>query len=137
MAYLLERSSAPEKNFLRYIDVTYLDCPILDNMLENPDYFRKNKGTVFEIKLVSPDDYFRLAADVRRDRGRTSSARRERAAVDDELARKHADKMASGDKYPLPYLDYDYGNQEGRHRARALEMLGAQWMPVMIVTEEK
>lgn len=129
MAYLNEKTDTPEENFLRYIDVTYLDCPTLDNMRDDPEYFRKNKGTVFEIKLVSPDKYFRLAAEVHGH----GNASRERGNVSEERARKYADKMSSGDKFPLPYIDFDYGNQEGRNRARALEILGVKWVPVMIV----
>lgn len=138
-AYLNEKST-PELNPLRYIDISIVDTPTLDNMRESREYFEKNKGVVYEIKLMSPDEYFREAARCRESRRQVSSEHRrslmvdrERLMVNDELARKFADLMKSGDKFALPYVDYDYGNQEGRHRARALEMLGVRLFPVLVV----
>ena len=100
-------------------------------MRDNPEYFRKNKGVVYEITLVSPDHYFYLTSRARRRSG--SSPQAERREVSDKRAKEYADKMKSGDKFPLMYIDFDHKSQEGRHRVRALEMLGVTNMPVMIV----
>jgi len=40
--------------------------------------------------------------------------------------------MKSGTLFPMPNID-EYGGQEGRHRARALEILGVKRMPVMVI----
>jgi hypothetical protein len=129
-AYLHERSSTPHENPLRYIDVTIVDAPTLDNMRDDPEYFRRVKKTDYEIKLVSPDEYYRLSSETRN--GRNGS--RERANVNDERAKKMANAMLKGDKkFAMPWIDYDYKGQEGRHRARALEMIGVKFFPVMIV----
>ncbi|MHA1286060.1 MAG: hypothetical protein ACTSPB_01530 [Candidatus Thorarchaeota archaeon] len=134
-AYFCEKSGRGSENALRYIDPTTTATPMFDNMLENPDYFLKNKGKSFEIIWMSPQRYFETCAKNRTEySGEYASARNEREMVNDELARKYANMMEGGTYFPMPNID-EFGGQEGRHRARALEMLGVKRFPVMRIRQ--
>lgn len=123
---------SPEENVLLYIDPTTTATPYFDGMLADKGYYINAKGKSFDIVWMSPDGYFSAIAK-NRDKPMTNSM--ERKAVNDETARKYADMMKSGILFPMPNID-EYGSQEGRHRARALEMLGVRRMPVMIIRDK-
>lgn len=125
---LIERVD-PEENPFRYIDVTYLDCPTLDSMREDRKFFEEKKGVKYKIELMTTNRYFNESARVH---GHFSSAK-ERGNVSEKRSGEYAELMKSGVKFPLPYVDFDYGNQEGRNRVRALELLGVKIVPVMVV----
>jgi len=129
--YAYMRENAGQPHALKYIDLTECDSPVIEGYRQNPLYSLMRKGVKFEIKLIPIEKYFELCAKSRGRRG--ASAETERANVNDALAREYANKMLAGEKFRLPYVDFDYGNQEGRHRARALELLGVEKMPVMII----
>lgn len=128
MALLTERVD-PEKNFLKYIDVSYVDAPALDNMRESPEHFRDKKGVKYDVRLLTPDMYFYHCARVHDH----WDEKAERRNVNEDLAREYANLMLGGEKFPIPYIDYDYGNQEGRNRARALEIIGVKFVPTLMV----
>jgi len=132
---MLEKAGRGHENALRYIDPTTTATPMFDNMLENPDYFLKNKGKSFEIIWMSPSQYFEMCARNREEyTGKYASALNERSMVDDIRARQYANLMEGGTYFPMPNID-EYGGQEGRHRARALEMLGVTRFPVMRIKQ--
>lgn len=114
---------------MRYIDVSDTKTPTLENIRDRPDYFRDRKGVEYEIKLVSPSEFFNLCSQV----PGYDSARKLRLGVNEERAKKYADAMLRGERFALPWIDYDFRGQEGRHRARALELIGVKFFPVMIV----
>lgn len=62
-----------------------------------------------------------------------STLERTVAAVDTENVNKYADKMAAGEKFAVPYLNYTSRKQEGRHRAVAAMMNGYSKIPVVII----
>jgi hypothetical protein len=49
----------------------------------------------------------------------------------------YAEKMLSGEKFPVCYIDYVYRQQEGRHRALAFKKAFGEnaKMPVLVITE--
>ena len=127
-AYLNEKAT-PEMNPLRYIDISNTKTPTLQGMRDNRAYYRKKKGIIYDIVLMSPDRYFASVSELKG----FSSAREQRASVTEARAQEYAETMRSGDRFALPWLDYDYNGQEGKHRARALEILGVRFFPVMVV----
>ena len=53
--------------------------------------------------------------------------------MEKENIKKYADMMKSGIKFDMPYIDIKTKQQEGRHRALAAEMLGANTIPVLVL----
>ena len=54
------------------------------------------------------------------------------APVHMEDVSKYSEMMKNGTKFDLPWLDYEDGGQEGRHRAVAAYLLGIDKIPVLI-----
>jgi len=133
MGYLGEKSGRPHP--LKYIDLSNTDSPTVEGYRDNPLRTLDNKGIKYEIKMVPTDHYFYLASDARKRYG--ASQTKERSEVNEALAMEYAEAMKDGSKFPLPYVDYDHGSQEGRHRVRALEILGVKYVPVMVIKEAK
>ena len=73
-----------------------------------------------------------LSKDVLRD-----MSKRERDVVIKKYVDLYYDKTKKGSKMPLPVLDFEGNNQEGRHRAMVAEKLGLKKMPVLIVEKCK
>ena len=53
--------------------------------------------------------------------------------AEEDNVRKYTAKMKSGDRFPLPYLNYKSKGQEGRHRALAAYNLGIEKIPVLVI----
>ena len=107
------------------------ELPFFDNMMENPDYFKRAKGMTFHIASMSPRDYLIECA-----KAGNTSLDRQIEITSIKLVKEYADRTLSGSKMPLPYIQYDsdgYVSQEGRHRALVAEQLGLKKMPVLII----
>ena len=115
------------------------DMPYYDSMMKNPEYFKRNKGVTYKIKYMSPDEYLDKCYEIHCQRyiemGKTppTKERYMRFAIEESLAKKYADLMKKGEKFPIPVLDYNIMNQEGRHRAYAAKLLGVKEIPVLVV----
>ncbi len=134
LEYLTEKGGKPSA--FRYIDPTYDGQPYYYELRKNIAHFVSEKGRTFDMVLMSPDQYFEdIAAERRRKGRRDASAESERRAINDETARKYADIMESGVRFTIPNFDRTLGGQEGRHRVRALEMLGVKMVPVLIARD--
>lgn len=137
--YLLEKAGRGHQSAFRYIDVTYDDQSYYGNLRDDLAYHISEKGRTYDIKMMSPQEYFEEIARNRRitDGRKDATAAKERRSINDERAKKYADLMKEGVRFPLPNVDYTLGGQEGRHRARALEMLGVKRFPVLIARDIK
>jgi len=104
--------------------------PTYDDMLKDPDYFKRAKGKVFKIIEMSPDKYI---AYCHKGFG-VGTFYPEQNLVDEYAAR-----VKAGSKMPMPTLVYELSehgtdfSQEGRHRAYVAKALGVSTMPVMVV----
>lgn len=122
-----------------FFDRTKTGIPMYDNMLANPDYFRKHKGLAFYIKELAPDEYFDAIETM--DRGW------HREMVEPKLVSRYAKQMRQGVKFHMPSIEIHYHDrvgsgsaepyisieQEGRHRVAAAKEAGAKKVPVMII----
>lgn len=105
-------------------DVTTTDMPLFDSMLQKPNYFRDKKGMAFEISMMSPDDYLSAIDAI----GVSSKIFRQ------DTVDRYSKLMLEGVKFPMPVIEAQLHNQEGRHRALAAKKIGVSEIPVMIVT---
>jgi len=107
------------------------DMPYYDNMMQNPEYFERAKGIATELIKMSPQEYIKRAA-----KGFGKTPDEIVSQRDPELAASYAEKMQSGEKFPILTLDYSKGpriSQEGLHRSMAAIQAGVSEVPVLIV----
>lgn len=96
--------------------------------IENPLYFMINKHIIQELEYISPKQYIHKIA---RGFGVSYDDALLVGAYNDEKAKKYAEEMKSGAKFPIGYYVDGKGRQEGRHRAVAAMMLGCKLIPVI------
>lgn len=117
--------------------------PKHQEMMDNPEYFREQKGILWKIVWLSPDEYVD-AIDV----GFTEGGRRDvgYGDVSQRLTDAHVEKIMGvmagleelGEKIDMPFLRYDvyrgkpYFSQEGHHRVVASKLLGEELIPVFV-----
>lgn len=126
-------------------DITTTDMPYYDNMLRNPNYFKKQKGKTFEITYMSPQDYYEKIAtgfweDPQTQKYFHNYNNYRTLGLEKRLMPSNLKKIdqyiTSGNKVPMPVIEYDNEGmyaQEGHHRVRLAEIKGIQKIPVMIV----
>jgi hypothetical protein len=118
--------------------------PDYNDMLKDPEYFKKNKGKQFEIVMMSPDEYIKRAIKGFKDHGEAADPMSHVRGSD--KVSKYAEKMKNGEKFPMLTLDYSSRrsfsgqkrknfSQEGRHRAEAAKTIGVSSVPVMVVKD--
>jgi len=95
--------------------------------LEHPIYSMIEKHQIEEIEYISPKQYlyniangFGLSYDDVLN-----------SAYSDEKAKRYAEDMKKGDKFPIGYYKVNKADQEGRHRAVAAMILGCKQIPVV------
>lgn len=98
------------------------------------DYMRFEKGEDAKIVYMTPDEYLNSCTDIFGKSYEQSAGfieKNNKATIN-----KYAQDMLNGDKFPLPYLNYATGNQEGRHRAFAVKQAFGEnsIMPVLVIT---
>lgn len=123
-------------------DITTTDIPNYDNMLQNPEYFRKNKGKIFEIVYMSPDEYISKITHGFYQKESTKKYYKtiqnfqtymDEHRLDQERIKEY---LKSQRKFPMPVIEYKDGqmmDQEGHHRATVAKLKGISQIPVMIV----
>lgn len=114
---------------MQVFDLTTTDMPYYDNLLKNPDYYKRAKGLIGEIVRISPELYFALCAVMREEK----SLKGELSALVPEYIDKYAKAMRAGDKFPIPVLELLKNQQEGRQRVAAAQKIGLKEIPVLLV----
>lgn len=114
--------------------------PWYDDMLENPTYFEEEKGIIWMLYDMSPQEYIDRCINGFRNFHEYSG--NIFASKDEDRARKYATMMLDGVTFPMPVLDYTRLSftQEGFHRAWAAKIAGLKTIPVLVVdntAEEK
>lgn len=99
--------------------------------MEHPLYYMINKHKVDELVFISPKQYI---YNIARGFG-TSYEDAMGSAYDEEKAKKYAEEMKNGSKFPIGYYTENKAQQEGRHRAVAAMMLGCKQIPVIVKME--
>lgn len=133
----------------RYIRATTEDHTIFDeksthvsyydNFLDEKDleYMRKSKNRDGKIVMMTPDDYYEEASKIFKI---SSNNNTDVASLVKQRSTKTIDKyvqdMKNGDQFPLPYLNYADGSQEGLHRMLAAKRAFGPDVkyPVLVVT---
>lgn len=86
---------------------------------------------------MTPDEYLKQAYSVTSGRlggsfeGWMLSNERTREEME-----AYANAMKNGDRFPLPWINYDSGSQDGRNRALAAKHLGMKEIPVGIIPQK-
>ena len=97
------------------------------------DYKKFEKGLNSRIKYMTAKEYInKCSKDIF-----GMSYERTMSPVDRDNVHKYAEMMKQGTVLPMPYLDYVYKQQEGRHRALAFaEAFGEdEYFPVLVITK--
>ena len=115
------------KKFGEVFDRTDTDTATFNQLLKNPEYFKREKCLIGEIKEISPDEYLRTSAE-----RKGISLASDLAIVSKSTVNKYAKQMKQGAKFPMPWFD-EHGQQEGRHRALAAKKIGLEKIPVLFV----
>jgi hypothetical protein len=120
---------------LNQIKTTECDCCKYFDMvdmsrfggMEHPIYFMIEKRSIFELEFISPKQYI---YNIARGFG-TSYDDAMGGAYSEDKAKKYAEDMKNGSKFPIGYYVENKADQEGRHRAAAAMILGCKQIPVI------
>ncbi|MDI6854804.1 MAG: strawberry notch family protein [Deltaproteobacteria bacterium] len=113
----------PREGISPYFDETTTGTPHWDKFLRSGEA---------KVVRMSPSEYLQKVAEMQ---GLTLE--QSLRAVSRDQWKKYADRMLTGEKAPLPLLDYEENAQEGRARALAAQALGAQTIPVLLREKQK
>ena len=130
-------SGVPSSKFFKF----YTNIPMYDEILDNPEYFREQKGYTGEIVWLSPKEYIEAI-----DKGfRESKGEGRHEYIEDRPIPKYVEtamavmlELEDEGKVAMPLLDYGFWkgnpdfNQDGHHRAVASELLGEELIPVFV-----
>lgn len=97
--------------------------------LDNPLYFLIEKNKSEQLKFITPEDYFKAIA---KGFGTTYDEAINSQHINKENVKKYAEAMKNGVKFKVGYYTEKSSNQEGRHRALALMLLGCKIMPIIV-----
>ena len=97
------------------------------------DYMRYEKGQDAHLEYMTPNEYLNRCVDIFNSTWKKSIAPIEEGNA--KVITQYAEAMKNGDKFPIPYLDYVYNQQEGRHRALAVKQAFGEdsLMPVIVI----
>ena len=105
------------------------DMPLYDNILKNPDYFKKAKGLESRIELMVPGEYLKRQAEVK-----GVELEKDLKIIDRNVVEKIKESIKTGErKLNMLSLEPEKKNQEGRHRAIAAKEMGIKQVPVQII----
>jgi len=99
------------------------DLSFYDGILKNPDYHKRAKALKANIIEISPKEYLRKCESM----GATLTD------VDEKLVDSYLKRVQNGEMMPMPILDYNRMEQEGRHRALVAKRLEIKQIPVLVV----
>ncbi len=94
------------------------DTSYYDNFLNSSDldYMQRAKNRTGEIVMMSPESYFENCANYGFGKQVSAEDLKTQRRYDDALNEQYKKAMASGDKFPLCYLNRAEHSQEGLHR---------------------
>jgi len=124
--------------------MSYYDAMIQKGHIEGNrdpvEYFKENKGLLFEIEWMSPEDYLKEAYYITKPKRIDKTPPRLHPLslmmtwdTRKSLIEKYKERTLEGSKMPMPVLDYNDMSQEGRHRAMVAFQLEVEEIPVLIV----
>jgi len=91
---------------------------------------------ISEVVMMTPDKYLQEAFEVTNGRmGGAYQGWLESNARTPEQTAAYAKSLTEGDVFPMPYINYRAGSQDGRNRALAAKQAGIKEIPVGIVKE--
>jgi hypothetical protein len=111
------------------------ECPIFSSKTESPVYINKFNEGVAVLEYMSPRSYLMECKKLHS--CNISLKKYIKEVVNEDIAEKYSKNMEKGDKFPIPVLDYELLIQEGRHRARAAELLEYGSIPVIVLKQKK
>lgn len=119
----------------QYIDTTRNEIRWVDDMLEDPEYYREKKGYISKIIEMSPKEYFETCAELF---GTSIETQKRQIAADTGVLDNLTQVIKKYKKrFPIPFINIKDRTQEGRHRMYVLgELLG--WdkkFPVLIIQD--
>ena len=97
--------------------------PSYEEWRNNPDYILRTRQITCKVEQMTPEHYLQECDKL----GATSTG------ISPSLVQEYTARARSGEKMPLPILDYYRREQEGRHRARVAQELGLKKMPVLVI----
>ena len=114
--------------FFEY-DLSKHNLPIIRDLFEDPEYNDRRRNRTYDVILMTTDEYL--------DAIRFGS--KQKIQVLDFKLNPIIKDMEKGDKFSMPFLEYDmsYGKpflrQEGIHRTIASKDLGYELIPVVVI----
>lgn len=103
--------------FLDTTLTTYYDDTMSNKKYKNDatikDYYKFEKGVYSDIVYMTAKEYMDMVSKY------VFNGNDAYRAVDDKKVNTYAQKIKKGMKFPLPYIDFKMGGQEGRHRMLA------------------
>lgn len=103
------------------------------------EYFRTNKGLVFEIERMSPEEYLTKVYTIHINAIILENIEIDTIEdylldhIDFEDVKEYKERTLKGSKMPMIMLDYSRNEQEGRHRAMVALQLNVEEIPVLVV----
>jgi len=117
----------------KFFNVGKTGMPFYDSILENPEYFLKNKEIKFSLVYMSPDEYIKKVSDLQ---GINSDEQNKNISISN--LQKIINLFKSGIKIDVPIIEFfPQKAQEGRHRAFAAKELGLKLIPVYIFYRQR
>lgn len=113
---------------------------IVGKYKDNPlEYFKNNKGIIFEIERMSPEEYLTRVYTIHMNNRILENIEIDTIEdylldhIDFENVKKYKERTLEGSKMPMIVLDYKRNEQEGRHRAVVAQQLEVKEIPVLVV----
>lgn len=103
----------------------------VSNYFSNPTYFNREKNIKIDIVDMSVDVYIREAKKLLSTSWGRATVNRK--STNSDKVEIYAEKMKQGVKFPLPYLSYIDGLQDGLHRVEAAKLIGVRTLPVAVI----
>jgi N12 class adenine-specific DNA methylase len=109
--------------------------PLIQDILNNPEYQLRAKGRSVTLEWMTPDQYLEMQA---REKGVSLDA--DIRVASNTKVKEYADAMRAlvnqgkGKKFPALWIEEGRGNQEGKHRALAAKQAGLDKVPVYRIT---
>ncbi|MBR5183370.1 MAG: hypothetical protein IKW15_02725, partial [Bacteroidales bacterium] len=114
-------------------DTTKTGMSFYNDILHNPEYMEKHNNLKGEIVMMTPTEYFQGCADIFGSTyDRQVSYTKSDTSTIDHLVKVIKDKKV---KFPIGFLNFAEGSQEGRHRMFVAGMLSG-WQteqPVLVI----
>lgn len=118
----------------KIFDPTTTGMPYYDSAIENPKYYKEEKGIECKVVFMSPDEYIDRCYEMQKKYFKEPMSKELYLSlvINKDLVKKYAERMEKGIRFPIPVIDYCQDSQEGRNRAYAAKLLGVKEIPVLV-----